>query len=209
MTLFRRDDPCARFWPVLIDWVEHRAEGPLMREAFGHLERCRPCESELTTIAQTVIALRRLGAQASTAEPPADGWRDLRARLEASRRPSRSPARWRLAWTGSMLGPAVVAILAMRVVFGPAVPASTAPTDDAVTGVSSSTGPARQRYEPGAQRLTEAIVLVIAGQAEPGDVGPKSPVIVPSSTDRLDVPPPARRPVIPSEPTPPRTAIRS
>jgi hypothetical protein len=209
MTMFRRADPCAHYRPSLTDWVERQAEGPLTREAFDHLERCRRCEAEITTLAQTVIALRRLGARAATAEPPLDGWRDLRTRLEASRKPSRSAGRWRWAWTGSMLGPAVVAILALRIAFVPVVPATDLPTHDAPAAASTTTDLTRPMYDSGSQRLTEAIVLLLAGPALAGEINSTSSVTVPSSTDRRDLPPPARRALAPSEPTPPRTAIRS
>ena len=53
-------------------------------------QRCRPCEEELATTTLVLHALRRLHEETLRAEPAADGWPRLRARLARRRRePSR------------------------------------------------------------------------------------------------------------------------
>ena len=203
----RSTDPCARHRPALLDWVEHRLEGPLTPSALDHLERCRRCALELTEIAQTVIALRRLGERAALVEPRPDGWRDLRARLEPSpRRPQAAGRRWGLA--GSLLGPAIVAVLALRIAI-PAAPVGAILLDDGMATSTASVGAGRPMYDSGSRRLTEGIVLVLAGRTHDNDGLAAWPAISPASTDRRDIRPTVRRAVAPSESTPPRTAYRS
>ena len=203
--LFRSDDPCTRFRPALADWVEHQIEGPLTPAAFEHLERCRPCELELTEIAETVIALRRVAAKASALEPTG-GWHELRHRLEAAPRHSRRPARARWGVVGSMLGPAIVAVLALRFAL-PAAPLGVVLADDGAGRPAISAG--RQMYDPAPGRLTEGIVLVLAGRAQANDARSVWPVVVPSSTDRRDLPRAVRRVAAESAFTSPRSATRS
>ena len=203
MRPFGWQDACARNRPALTDWVERRAEGSATAAAFVHLERCRRCEQEISEIAQTVIALRRLGARASAVEPPVDGWRDLRTRLEASRPPVRAAGR-RWALSGAMLGPAVVAVLALRIAVSPIIPTTEPALHDGAAWTL-----VRPMYDSGSQRLTEDIVLVLARRGQAGDGRPAAPVIVPSSTDRRDLRAPARAPVTPSQPTLSRAAMRS
>ena len=213
MTIFARilrrpTDACARHRPTLIDWVEHRLEGPLTPSAFDHLDRCRRCELELTEIAQTVIALHRLAARAAMLEPRTDGWRDLRARLEPAARRRQSAGRSRWGLIGSMLGPAVVAVLALRIAV-PAAPVGAVLVDDGMGISSTIAGAQRPMYDSGSRRLTEGIVLILAGRTHDSDGLAAWPVISPTSTDRRDIRPAVRRVVVPSESTPPRTATRS
>jgi hypothetical protein len=207
VTIFGRNDACARVRPALTDWVEHRVQGPMTPAAFDHLARCRRCELELTDIAQTVIALRRLAELTSAVEPPTDGWPDLRARLDASRRRSRPSFRSRWALLGSMLGPAVVAVLAMRIAVS--APLGTVWTDDGSSGRAVSTRAARPMYDSGSRTLTEDIVMILARRAPASDGGTTRLATVPSSTDRRDNPPAVRRPAPRSESTMPRSATRS
>ena len=201
-------DPCARYRPALLDWVEHRVESPLTPSAFDHLERCRRCEVELTEIAQTVIALRRLAARAAALEPRTDGWRDLRARLEPPPRRPRLVVRSRWGLVGSMLGPAIVAVLALRIAV-PAAPVGVVLIDDALGSSSISIDAPRPLYDSGSRLLTEGIVLILAGRTRDSDGLAAWPVITPASTDRRDIPPAVRRVTIRTESTPPRTATRS
>ncbi len=203
--IFGSDDPCARFRPALTDWVAHRLEGPLTPSAFEHLERCRRCEIELTEIAETVIALRRLAARASALEPT-NGWQDLRRRLETSPRRARPTARTRWGVIGSMMGPAIVAVLAVRFAM-PAAPIGAVLADDGVDRPAISGG--RQIYDPAPGRLTEGIVLILSGRAQANDARTVWPVVLPSSTDRRDIPRAVRRVAIESGFTSPRSATRS
>ena len=207
MTIFGRKDACARYRPALTDWVEHRVQGPLTPSAFDHLARCRRCERELTDIAQTIIALRRLAELTAAVEPPTEGWTDLRARLEAQRRLSRPSFRSRWALLGSMLGPAVVAVLAMRIAV--VAPLGTVWTDDGSAGRSAPTRVVRPMYDSGLRPLTEDIVSILASRAPAGGGGMMWLATVPSSTDRRDTPPAARRAVPRSKSTLPRSATRS
>jgi hypothetical protein len=207
MRLFRQRDACARVRPALTDWVEHRIQGPLTPAAFDHLDRCRRCELELTDVAQTVIALRRLAELAAAIDAPTDGWPDLRARLEESRRRSRPSFRSRWALLGSMLGPAVVAVLAIRMVV--AAPLGTVWSDDGSAERSASTRVVRPMYDSGSRPLTEDIVTILASRATAGDGGSTWLATVPSSTDRRDTPAAPRRAAPRSESTLPRSATRS
>ncbi len=82
--------PCREHRTALLDFAARRASGPDVGRALDHLARCRPCEEELATTTLVVHALRRLHDDALRAEPAADGWPRLRARLATSRRePSR------------------------------------------------------------------------------------------------------------------------
>ena len=208
MSIFGRKDECERHRPALTEWVEHRTDGPMTPAAFDHLARCRRCELDLTEIAQTVIALRRLGERASMLEPPTDGWHELRTRLESSRRRSRPSGRSRWALVGSMLGPAMVAVLVMRVsvVAGPVVATS---TGDGLADPASSSEAVRPLYDPGPRLLSEGIVLILGGHAQAGDGPSAGPLTIPSSTDRRDIPRVVYRTAIPPESTPPRAATRS
>ncbi len=207
MTIFGRKDACARYRPALTDWVEHRVQGPSTPSAFDHLARCRRCERELTDIAQTIIALRRLAELTAAVEPPSDGWPDLRARLEASQRRARPSFRSRWALLGSMLGPAMMAILAMRIVVS--APIGTVWSDDGSSGRPASTRAVRPMYDSGLRPLTKDIVTILASRAPAGGGDAMWLATVPSSTDRRDTPPAARRAASRSESTFPRSATRS
>jgi len=208
MRSFGKVDRCAAYRPALIDWVEHHADGPSTRSAFDHLDRCRRCEWELGEIAQTVVALQRLGAHAAAVEPPTDGWRDLRARLELPTPKARRPARSRWTLAGSMLGPAFVAVLALRFAVMPAaMPTEALGTDVPGAGIAGSMD--RPMYDSGSQRLTEEIVLILGGQIRSEGHRAGSPAGVPASIDQRDLPPVSSPAIARSEPTPPRTAARS
>lgn len=207
MTILRAKDPCAPHRSALTDWVAHRVQGPATPAAFDHLARCRRCETDLTTIAETVFALRRLADRVSELEPSADGWQDLRVRLEASRRSTRPVGRSRWSLIGSMLASAVVAVLALRVAIS--APIGMARADDGVAAPPTAMGVPRAMYDAGSVRLTEDIVLVLAGRAPAGDGGSTRLAVIPSSTDRRDIPPVIRRAAVRSESTMSRSATRS
>lgn len=215
---FRSHDACQRHRPALVEWVAYRAVRPATRPALAHLERCRSCELALAEIAQTVVALSRLGAQAALAQPDPDGWARLRDRLEPADDRTQRPARRRWTAFGSLLAPALVAVMAMRIAV---LPEPSPPVDGWITdsltnapGVQVSTTAAvtipRPLYDTAARPLTEGIVLVLAGRdARP--TGPAVPPFGPSSTDRRDTPRTAHRPVAAADPSliTSRTAIRS
>jgi hypothetical protein len=81
--------PCAAHRDALVDFATRRCAGPDVRRALDHVDRCRRCEADLAATTLVVHALRRLHAEASRAEPAADGWARLRLRLVTPpRRPS-------------------------------------------------------------------------------------------------------------------------
>lgn len=81
---------CRSHRAALLEFAARRAGGPDVRRALDHLERCRDCEDELAATTLVVHALRRLHEETMRAEPGADSWARLRARLAAGRRePSR------------------------------------------------------------------------------------------------------------------------
>ena len=204
----RRPDACVVHRPALMDFVERHAIGPESPAALDHLARCEPCERDLSEVAQTVIALRRLGAHAGEIEAPSDGWTTLRQRIERSQRAADDAARrFRRAFGGAVVALAVFALVAIPSLTGTV----TSGIDDgqtALQGARPASAEAR-RYDPYAQRLTEGIVLAIAGG------GPSRASLAervgggPSSTDRQD----RQRAVVTvpftPEPTAPRTAYRT
>jgi hypothetical protein len=204
----RRQAACVIYRPALVDFVERQALGPDSPAALDHLARCGPCERDLSEVAQTVIALRRLGARASEIEAPPDGWTTIRQRIERSQRAADDAARrFRRAFGGAVVALAVFAMVAIPSLTGTV----TSGIDDARIGLRDArpmTAEAR-RYDPFAQPLTEGIVLAIAGG------GPSRVSLAervgggPSSTDRQD----RQRafvtaPFIP-QPTAPRLATRT
>jgi hypothetical protein len=204
----RRPDACVVHRPVLIDFVEHRAIGPDSPAALDHLARCGTCERDLSEVAQTVIALRRLGEHAGAFEAPADGWMTLRGRLERSQRAADDAAgRLRRAFSGAVVALAVIGMVAVTSLTGTV----TSGLDESLAGVDQRAGgvPAARRYDPYAQRLTEGIVLAIAG-GEPARISRADANLgSPFSTDRRD----RTRVVVilPTTPQPsaPRTAFRT
>jgi hypothetical protein len=103
---------CNRHRGTLLALVDRRERGPETETALEHLAVCRRCEDELTRLALTIHALRRLG-QAAAAEAPSDAaWPRLRAQLERSRRLARETAwRWRVNLGGLLAGTLVVGLL--------------------------------------------------------------------------------------------------
>ena len=204
----RRADACVVHRPALVDFVERHALGPDSPAALEHLARCTPCERDLTEVAQTVIALRRLGVRAGEVQAPADGWTTLRERIERSQRAADDAARrFRRAFGGAVVAVAVAALVAIPSLTG----TLTSGIGDELA-VSPDTRPATaamRRYDPYAQRLTEGIVLAIAGSG-PARVSLAERVAGgPTSTDRHD----GQRAVVGTPfippPTAPRTAYRT
>jgi hypothetical protein len=82
---------CARFRPVLVDFVDHGDVRAETGAALAHLDRCARCTQAIESTMLTITALRRIGDEAAVVadEPAADAWPRLRVRIEGWRRPSR------------------------------------------------------------------------------------------------------------------------
>jgi hypothetical protein len=209
----RRQDACVIYRPALVDFVERQALGPDSPAALDHLARCAPCERDLSELALTVIALRRLGAHAGEIEAPPDGWTILRQRIERSQRAADDAARrFRRAFGGAVVALAVFAMVAIPSLTGTV----TSGIDDGRTGLEDArpVSAESRRYDPYGQRLTEGIVLAIAGG------GPSRVSVAervgggPSSTDRSSTDRQDRQRVVVTvpftpEPTAPLTAYRT
>ena len=102
---FRR--PCADHRAALLDFVDRGERGPGTARALAHLDRCHTCERDLSEVALTIAALRRIGREVAVAEPAADAWLKLRARVT---RPI-DPWRWRATIGGMVSSTLLVAVL--------------------------------------------------------------------------------------------------
>lgn len=81
---------CGAHRAALIEFADRRADGPHVRAALDHVDRCRSCEDDLAATTLILHALRRLHEETSRVQPAPDGWARLRARLAVTRRePSR------------------------------------------------------------------------------------------------------------------------
>lgn len=206
--MLRRRDACAVHRPALVDFVERGARGPESPAALGHLARCARCERDLTEVAQTVIALRRIGQRASLVEAPPDGWNVLRERLERSQRAADDAARrLRRAFGGAVVSIAVVALVAIPSLNGTVVTGrddGLAPAPESALALPAEV----RRYDPRAQPVTEGIVLAIAGRRASRAPLAQPASGRPASTDRRDRPRAAA--MLPTtQPTAPRTALRT
>lgn len=108
-----RPGSCRIHREVLLDFVDQRELGPGTPAALEHLDRCDACRNELATFVLAIHAVRRLLAEARTAEPPGDAWERLSARVQ---RPVTSAWRARSALAGVVVSAGLVAAL-----IGPAV----------------------------------------------------------------------------------------
>jgi hypothetical protein len=204
----RRADACVVHRPALLDFVERRALGPDSPAALDHLARCTSCERDLTEVAQTVVALRRLGARAGQVQAPADGWATLRERIERSQRAADDAARrFRRAFGGAVVAAAVAALVAIPSLTGTLI--SGIGDELAISPDARPVSAEMRRYDTSGQRLTEGIVLAIAGRDPSRYPLAERVSASPMSTDRRR----PSRPVItiPSNPSPtaPRTAYRT
>lgn len=87
---------CHRHADDLLGFADHRDISAVDAAALAHLDACPDCRLEVEQAALAAVALRRLGAAAAGAEPSADVWPRLQARL------ARRPARWR--WRAPLAG---------------------------------------------------------------------------------------------------------
>jgi hypothetical protein len=106
---------CLRHRGALLALVDRRERGPATELALEHLAACGRCEVDLTRLALTIHALRRLGAAVAAESVPDGTWLRLRAHLERSHRRARELAwHWRL-----NLGGLAAATLIVGVLVGP------------------------------------------------------------------------------------------
>jgi hypothetical protein len=119
---------CRRHRADLLDFVDRGAVTDTTSAALAHLDRCSRCTAELETTILAITAVRRLGDEAARAEPAADAWPRLRARLDRWR-----PVRWAIMspTTGMVMSAAIVAVLiAPMRIGGAATTSSPAPAPD-------------------------------------------------------------------------------
>jgi hypothetical protein len=76
---------CARHRPVLVDFVDRSEVRSDTAAALRHLDECRRCTEAVESTLLTITALRRLADDVELAEPRADAWPRLRARISGVR----------------------------------------------------------------------------------------------------------------------------
>jgi len=76
---------CSIHRAALVDFVDRRDRESVPRAALAHLERCSECEFELTDLALTVAALRRLADDVAAVEPSTEAWPAVLARIDGRR----------------------------------------------------------------------------------------------------------------------------
>jgi hypothetical protein len=109
-----RRSACRVHRPALAALAERQVAGPDGQAALEHVERCPACAKELGELMLTVVVLRRMGAEAATAESIGrdDAWNRLRARIERSSRRARQQAwQWRATVGGLATASLLVAVL--------------------------------------------------------------------------------------------------
>ncbi len=127
---------CARFRPLLVDFVDRGEVSPTTGAALAHLERCPRCTEAIESTMLTITALRRIGDEAdvAAAEPASDAWPRLRARIESWRR--RPVVMSPLAGIGMSFAIVAVLVLPVRLggtLLGPV--ATSRPTDPAAATI--------------------------------------------------------------------------
>ncbi len=128
---------CRRYRPALLDFVDRgEITDPDTSLALAHLDRCDRCTVEIEATVLAITALRRLGEDASRAEPAPDAWPRLRARLGRWR-----PKRWMVLspTAGMVMSVALVAVLVAPLRIGTATssPAPTAaPVDSSLVSIN-------------------------------------------------------------------------
>jgi hypothetical protein len=112
---------CSRYRGALEAFLDRRELGPSTAAALAHVETCRSCAAEAERTALTIVALRRLAAEASmavaeelddparTIEGAPAGWAVLRARVDRARAPR---WRWRTQLAGMLVGASIAAAVA-------------------------------------------------------------------------------------------------
>ena len=130
MTLSRHGG-CSAHRAALLDFVDARDRSTVPRAALAHLERCRRCESEMTELALTVTALRRLAGDVASVEPTT-AWPALLARIDdpALADATRPSTLMSLLIRAGMAGALAISVFAVAV-GGPLSPRPAAPLADA------------------------------------------------------------------------------
>lgn len=106
-----RPTGCASHRTILAAFAERgeRALGdPETSAAFAHLDGCRRCRADVADTRLAIHAVRRTLAAASAADPPADAWDRLRARVQG---PVASAWGARTSLAGVVVGAGLVAAL--------------------------------------------------------------------------------------------------
>jgi len=80
-----RESACRAHRDVLLDFADGRVGTPRTSAALAHLDGCRACEDELSRVMLAIIGLRRIREEVASAEPSADAWTHLRARIQRRR----------------------------------------------------------------------------------------------------------------------------
>ena len=182
---------CARFRPLLVDFVDRGEVHPETGGALAHLDRCSRCTEAIESTVLTITALRRIGndAASAAAEPEPDAWPRLRVRIEGWKRRPRvmSPL------AGAAMSFAIVAVLVMPVRLG-----------GSLLGPVASPAPPRSTAGGFIDRRIEAayIAAVRTGSLAPDGGSLESSVETTSSYPRIypDNYRPPRKEVTPEEP---------
>lgn len=184
---------CTAHRRALVDFVDRGEVTTGTATALAHLDRCSRCTDELETTVQAIIALRRLGEEASRVEPLPDAWPRLMARLERWRPP-------RLAILSPAAGAAMSVILVIALV-APARFGGPAPIESSLLAGSAPPGAAAERKAYLAQWRVEAAYIATASQG----TGTAAEAEVRSSAGSPRIFPdgirPERKEVTPAEPS--------
>ncbi len=136
---------CARFRPVLEDFVDRGEVRSETGAALAHLDGCERCTEAIESTMLTITALRRLGDEASTVEPPSDAWPRLRVRITSWRRRPRvmSP----IAGVGMSLAIVAVLVLPFRLGGTGFVDPTLRPSTADLTSAELATSPSERAVE--------------------------------------------------------------
>lgn len=112
MTRLELGPACRRHRGTLLELVDRQERNPAVERALEHLTTCRRCEDEVTRLALTIQALRRIGQAAASVAPSDAAWPRLRDHLERSQQQARETAwRWRLNLGGVLASTLIVGVL--------------------------------------------------------------------------------------------------
>ena len=176
---------CSRHRPVLIDFVDRGEVRPETGAALAHLDRCTRCTEIVEGTMLTITALRRMGDEAATVEPPADAWPRLRIRIQGwHRRPAvMSPL------AGAAMSFAIVAVLVLPIRLGGS--GFVDPTVAATPGSDRSVSPAERATEEAfmARQRTPASIVIDDGarassyrRTYPDNIRPKQKEVDPAQS---------------------------
>lgn len=135
---------------ALVEFAARRASGPGVTRALDHVEGCRACEDALAATTLVLHGLRRLHEETARAEPSADGWARLRARLAARRR---EPSRLLSGLPGILVAAGLCAAVA-----GPGVIGGRGPTEILHEAPGAGTPP-HLEFEESRERAIRASLL--------------------------------------------------